>query len=158
DEPEEWKFDKPMVILQSGDRMNIQLPEKPLDVVTRYGSLKLSPSSISSISLMGEEHGVHQIVLNNGSKFAGLVARDELSLKLVSTEMTITLPLSTIARLQLSADAPDVPDDSSTLALASGDLLVGSLGGDLKLDTMFDSIKLPASQIRAIARVKDTNS
>ena len=28
DEPDEWKFDKPMVLLASGDRMNIQMPDR----------------------------------------------------------------------------------------------------------------------------------
>src|SRR4051812_36385885 len=81
DEPDEWKFDKPLVLLGSGDRLNIQMPDDPLSVVTRYGTLKLAPSTIASITLQGDEHGVHQVVLNNGSKFAGLVSADQLTLK-----------------------------------------------------------------------------
>jgi hypothetical protein len=157
DEPEDWKFDKPLVVLGSGDRMNIQMPQEPLNIVTRYGTLKLSPSTIASITLQGEEHGVHEIVLANGSKFAGLVSAEQLTLKLVSSEMTITLPLSTIAKLQFMPEAPEIPDDAATMSLTSGDVFVGPLVGDLKLDTMFDSIKLPGEQIRALTRVKETN-
>lgn len=158
DEPDEWKFDKPMVVLASGDRMNIKLPEQALDVVTRFGTLKLAPSAISAISLLGEEHGVHQILLNNGSKFAGLVSADQLTLKLASTDMSVTLPTSAIARLQFTPEVADAPDDAATTALSSGDVFIGPLVGDLKLVTTFDSIKLPSGQIRAISRVKDSNS
>ncbi len=158
DEPDEWKFDKPMVMLQSGDRMNIQMPDQPVDVMTRFGQLKLSPSLISSITLQGEDHGVHEIYLNNGSKFAGLVMADQLGLKLASTQMTINVPLSSIARIQFSPDAAEIPDGAATLSLVSGDLFVGSISGEIKLDTTFDTIKVPGSQIRGLVKVKESNS
>jgi hypothetical protein len=43
------------------------------------------------------------------------------------------------------------------MSLTSGDTFVGPLAGDLKLNTMFDSIKLPGAQIRALTRVKESN-
>ena len=46
----------------------------------------------------------------------------------------------------------------ATTNLSSGDVFVGSIVGDLKLDTAFDTLKLPASQIRSMSRVKDSNS
>src|SRR4051794_14764585 len=100
------------------------MPQQSLDVVTRFGALKLTPSAISAITLQGEEHGVHQIVLNNGSKFAGLVSADQVTLKLASTDMSITLPTSGIARVQFSSELPDVPDDGATTTLSSGDVFV----------------------------------
>ena len=157
DEPDEWKFDKPMLILASGDRMNIQMPDAPLDVMTRYGLLKLVPAAISNVVLQGEDHGVHQIQLNNGSKFAGLLTAEQLSFKLATTGMTITVPLSAIARLQFTPDTPDVPDDSPTMSLTSGDMFVGTIGGDLKLDTVFDTIKISGPQLRGLSRVKETS-
>ena len=158
DEPDDWKFDKPMVILQSGDRMNIELPEQPIDVVTRYGTLKLDPTNIASLVLQGEEHGVHEILLANGSKFAGLASAEQISMKLASTGQSITLPMSSIARLQFINEAADIPEDAATLSLSSGDVLIGALAGELKLDTMFDTIKLPTSQVRGLTRIKDSNS
>ncbi|HEX3355976.1 MAG TPA: hypothetical protein VHS31_03250 [Tepidisphaeraceae bacterium] len=158
DEPDEWKFDKPMVLLQSGDRMNIKLPDQPIDVMTRFGQLKLAPSSISSIVLQGEDHGVHEIFLSNGSKFAGLVMADQLNLKLASTDTTVAAPISTIGRIQFSPDAAEVPDGAATLSLVSGDMFVGSISGELKLDTTFDTLKIPASQIRGLTKVKESNS
>src|SRR5439155_17547763 len=82
DEPEDWKFDQPMVLLQSGDRMNIELPDRGIEVMTRYGRLLPTPTSIVSIALQTDEHGVHQITLNDGSKFAGLLTADAITLKL----------------------------------------------------------------------------
>jgi hypothetical protein len=158
DEPEEWKFDKPLVILQSGDRMNIALPDQPIQVLSRYGTLKLDPKSIASISMQSDEHGVHEIVLADGTHFAGLVAADQLSLKLSFNGAAITVPTSSIARLQFLPSTPDITDDTPNLSVLSGDVLVGSLSGDLKLDTAFDTIKVAASQIRALSRSKDSIS
>src|SRR5258706_1288442 len=45
-EPEEWTFDKPLVLMRSGDRMGVQLPTFEIDVATRYGQLKLNPAAI----------------------------------------------------------------------------------------------------------------
>jgi hypothetical protein len=156
DEPEEWKLDKPFVMLVSGDRMNIQMPDEPLTVDTRYGSLKLAPSAICSISFQGEDHGVHQIVLDNGSKFAGLVSAQQLTLKLASTDLPITVPTSAIARLQFASEPPEISEDASTTTLTSGDVFVGPIVGELKLDTAFDTLKLPASQLRSMSRVKES--
>lgn len=180
DEPDDWKLDKPMVVLQSGDRMNIDLPEQPMEVLTRFGAFKLAPAAIASISLQGEEHGVHQFVLASGSRFAGLLSAEQLTVKLTSTQKTITLPTSSIARLQFQPEgvgatspgaavpAAAVPaaeatrasqprKDSPTLTLTSGDVFAGELVGDLNLVTLFDQIKLPAAQIRGLTRVKETN-
>jgi hypothetical protein len=156
DEADEWKFDKPMVLLASGDRMNVQMPDQPIDVMTRYGSLKLSPASISSITFQGDQPGVHQIVLNNGSKFAGLVTADQIPFDLATMSIKITLPTAAIARLQFSPDAPDVADGAATTSLSSGDVFVGTITGELKLDTAFDTLKIPASQVRSMSRVKES--
>ena len=36
-EPEEWTFDKPTLLLRSGERIGVQMPTDDLSVMTRYG-------------------------------------------------------------------------------------------------------------------------
>src|SRR5439155_14549206 len=58
DEPEEWTFDKPFVSLRSGERVGVEMPTSPIEVVTRYGPFKLEPKSIATIAFETEEHCV----------------------------------------------------------------------------------------------------
>ncbi|MEA2708664.1 MAG: hypothetical protein QOF78_1265 [Phycisphaerales bacterium] len=166
DEPEEWTFDKPFVALRSGERVGVEMPTTPIDVVTRYGPLKLDPKAIAAVVFQTEEHGVHEIRLTDGSKFAGLVAAAEFEMKLggatastqpsarsASAAQTVKFPSSAIARIQFVVPPDDVdPSESPTLDLANDDILVGTLSGNMKLDTAFDTLTLNAAEIKKLTR------
>jgi hypothetical protein len=175
DEPEEWTFDKPFVALRSGERVGVQMPTAPIDVVTRYGSLKLDPKAVAAIVFQTEEHGVHDIHLTDGSKFAGLVAAPQFEMQLggaATTQpstggtgsgnnnagggaaaQTVKFPSSAIARIQFAVPLDGVdPSETPTLDLANDDVLVGTLGGDMKLDTAFDTLTLNAAEVKRLTR------
>lgn len=147
-EPEEWTLSKPMVLLRTGDRVQVDLPARPVPVLTRYGRLSLDPKSISSLLLASEDHGVHEILLADGSQFAGLVDADTFDMTLASgAKQPVQFPASAITRIQFSP--PKEPDDAApTLNLTNGDKLVGQLAGQLKLDTSFDTITVNAPEIK----------
>jgi hypothetical protein len=154
-EPEEWTFDKPMVLMRSGDRMAVQLPTFDIDVATRYGALKLKPSAISAISFSNEDNGIHEIFLSDGSKFAGLVTADRFEMKLsTGGKNTVTFPSSAMARLQFSPKIDEPDDETPTLTLSNDDQLVGVLTGKLKLETAFDTLNLEAAQIKSLRHAK----
>jgi len=154
-EPDEWALDKPMVALRSGDRMMIAMPEGTIDVLTRYGLLKLTPTSIAQINFASDETGVHEVTLTDGSKFAGLVSAEQFAFSL-SNNQKITVPTSTLARLQLNTTAGDADDQpNATLSLANEDVLIGSLTGQLKVNTAFDTITVNAPEIRSLTRARD---
>ena len=172
EEPEECTFDKPFVALRSGERIGIEMPAEPIEIVTRYGPLKLGPKSISAILFQTEEHGVHDVYLTDGSKFAGLVAAPEFAMKLSagtpsagSTQpadappvgvQTVRFPSSAIARIQFVPPGEGVDEaETATLALANEDLLVGQLTGALKLDTAFDTLSINARELRKLTRGKE---
>ena len=157
-ESDEWTFDKPMVVLRSGDRMSVALPEGTIDVLTRYGLLKLNPQSIAAVAFVTEQHGVHEVYLTDGSRFAGLVAPAKFDLKLLTTGQTISIPTSALARIQTSASPPDAADDAPALTLANDDLLVGELTGQLKLDTAFDTITVNAAELKALSRAREPDA
>jgi len=151
-EPEEWTFEKPIVLMRTGDRIGVQMPTRDVDVATRYGPLKLKPDSLASIDFQTEENSVHQISLRDGSKFAGLVNGDvfEMRLGAEGPEQVVKFPAASIRRLQLTNKFDDADDEQSTLNLANEDLLVGSLTGTLKLDTAFSTIALNAGEIKKL--------
>ena len=155
-ETEEWTFDKPLVLMRSGDRMGVQMPAFDIDVATRYGALKLKPAAIAAISLANDEHGIHEVFLADGSKFAALVTADRFEMKLSTggKDTPVTFPSSAIARIQLNAK-PEEPDDNTpTLSLTNEDQLVGVLAGKLKLETAFDTLNLDAAQIKTLRHSK----
>lgn len=155
-EPEEWTFEKPLVILRSGDRVGVVMPQQPIEVLTRYGLLKLAPQSVAAVAFQAEEHGVHQIFLIDGSAFAGLVTLPQFDMKLSGpTAQRVSFPSAALRRLQLTSKIAEPDDDTPTLTLSNNDTLVGTLAGKLKLDTAFDTIVVDAAEVRALARAPD---
>jgi hypothetical protein len=157
-EPEEWTFDKPTVLLRTGERISVAMPEGEITVYTRYGPLKLKPTSIASLAFQNEENGVHEIYLTDGSKFAGLVGAEAFEMKLADSgsgkEQVVTFPASTIGKLQLAGKVDDADENTAVLKLANEDQLVANLTGQYKLDTAFDTLALSGEQIKSIVHSK----
>ncbi|MFI5381000.1 MAG: hypothetical protein ACHRHE_17005 [Tepidisphaerales bacterium] len=159
-EPEEWTFEKPMVLMRSGDRMGVQAPAKDIEVSTRYGTLKLSPSVVAAINFQAEEHGVHDIYLIDGSKFAGLVNADVFDMKLSSSgpEQLVKFPAASIRRLQLAKRSEEDDATQPVLSLANQDVMVGVLDGGLKLDTAFSTLNLAGTEIKKMVKTAGSPS
>ncbi len=158
-EVEEWTFEKPIVLMRTGERVGVQMPSLPIECMTRYGRLTLRPEQIASVIFQVEESGVHEIRLVDGSKFSGLLAADEFEMKLdaASPEQAVKFPVGAIARMQLSGKAAEVDENAPTLKLANDDMLVGTISGQLKIDTAFDTITLNASEVRGLTHVKESS-
>lgn len=153
-EPEEWTFDRPVVLMQAGDRVGVQPPAEPIEVMTRYGRLELVPSAIAAISFLDEENRVHEVQLRDGSRFAGLVMADSFEMVLTGTgrQQAVRFPTASLKRFQVAPPRDEPDPNAATLMLSNGDLLVGKLTGELKLDTTFDTITLNGPEIRTISR------
>jgi hypothetical protein len=160
-EPEEWKFDKPFMIMRSGDRVAVAMPEQPIDVVTRYGPVKVDPKTIAAILFQTEEHGVHEVRLTDGSHFAGLVSAPQFDMKLAGSggagpEQVVKFPASGVARMQFVAEPPEIDEATTpTLRLTNEDTLVGAITGQLMLDTAFDTLTVEGGQIRKLNHASD---
>lgn len=151
-EPEEWSFEKPFVLMRAGDRIGVRLPEKDIEVATRYGLMKLRPDIIRAITFQNEEHGVHDIALIDGSRFAGLVTAEVFEMKLGGDgrEQIVKFPASSIRRIQLFSGEELEEPDRGELDLLNDDLLIGTLTGTLKLDTAFSTINISAGEIKRL--------
>jgi hypothetical protein len=148
-EPEEWPLAKPMITLRTGDRMQIDVPKGPIAVATRYGHLSLSPQSVAALVLASEDHAVHEILLADGSRFAGLVDADTFTLTLSGPKQEVKFPANAITRIQFAA--PQDPDAAAaTLDLTNGDKLVGQLSSPFKLDTSFDTLTINGPEVKRL--------
>ena len=151
-EPEEWTFDKPIVLMGSGDRIGVKMPTKDVEVMTRYGLLKLRPESVAAINFLTEDHAAHQVFLTDGSQFAGFVTGDAFEMQLAGEGpvQTVKFPAASVRTLQF-AKMPETGDDEPVLKLSNEDVLVGSLAGPMKLDTAFSTIALDGGEIKRLA-------
>jgi hypothetical protein len=156
-EPEEWTFDKPIVLLRTGERIGVQMPQGPIDVMTRYGKLSLQPSQVASVQLQNDENNVHEIELTDGSRFAGLLTNDAFTMKLDigGGEQNVTIPTSAMVRLQLTPKVKDPDENTPVIKLSNEDQMIGSLTGDLKMATAFDTISISAPELRSLSHSPD---
>ena len=151
--------ERPLVMLRSGDRVAVELPASPISVASCYGLLKLDPRNVASVSFQSEEneHGVHEVRLTDGSRFAGVVTQDKFDVKLIgaggvggAAARSATFASAGISRLQLAREPEEPGRDAATVTLGNGDVLVGTLGGKIVLETAFDAIEVNAEELRAL--------
>jgi len=166
-EPEEWTFDKPLVLMRSGERVGVRMPSAPLEVVTRYGKVTLKPETVAAVLLQTDDGGAHEIHLTDGSKFTGLLSAEQFDMVLdaaapagapAAPEQVVKFPTSSIARLQLVGKVAEQDEATSTLEMANDDVLVGTLQGKLELETAFDTIAVNAGEVKLLTHASDTNT
>ena len=155
-EVEDPVYDKPYVLMRTGERIAIQMPTEPIMVHTRFGPMKLLPDTLTAIVFQNEENPVHEIHMNDGTRLAGLVDSVTLEAKLASSDQTIRFPLTSAARLQLKPQADEGDEPTAQLKLANEEVLVGSLVGKLRLDTGFSLLTLDADGIKSLAKIKES--
>jgi hypothetical protein len=157
DEPQEWTFDKPLVLMRSGERVAVQMPKTPIEVVTRYGKLVLGPEQVAAVVFQSEDNHVHEIQLADGSHFAGLLTADafEMQLDTGGAAQVVKFPTSAIARIQLTNKVKESDDATPTIHLSNEDELNGVLVGKLKLDTSFDTIDVNAPELKSLTHAAE---
>lgn len=159
-EPEDpsASFDKPYVLMRTGERIAIQMPANPITVHTRFGPMQLKPDQLTSIIFQNEQSAVHEVRLTDGTRLAALVDSFLFEARLASSDQTIKFPLTSAAKLQLRADNTDnaADDDSPQLKLTQDEMMVGTLTGKLRLDTGFSMLTIDAEGIRSLSRIKES--
>ncbi|HET6250958.1 MAG TPA: hypothetical protein VFE47_24935 [Tepidisphaeraceae bacterium] len=151
-EPEEFKYEHPMLLLRNGDRIAVEMPTAAIAVATRYGNLQLQPQSIGALVFQAEDQPVHQVLLTDGSRIAALVGTDALELRPLSTgaSAAVSFPIAGVSRLQLTQKIDEPGELTPVLLLSTGDRLAGVLGGKLMLETAFDTIAVDGAEVRAL--------
>ena len=172
----------PYVLLATGDRMAVTMPPTAVPVMTRYGPLSIPPGVLAGIVFANDETGLHTVTLTDGTHFGGLVTLADFTATLpaaggpttgpttapsgsptaVKLPTTVRLPVATLSRIVFAADDADRPTggsgtDAPALHVRKDDLLVGTLVGQLKVDTAFDTVTVDAAGIRSLAPGKGTD-
>lgn len=156
-EPDEPVFDKPFVLMRTGERIAVQMPKEPVSVHTRFGPMKLQPESLTAIVFQNEDSAVHEVRMIDGTKLAALVDTPMFEVRLASSDQAIKFPLSAAARLQFKPESSDVSEEAGPqLRLSNEEVMVGTLSGKLQLDTGFSLLTLDAEGIRSLARIKES--
>jgi hypothetical protein len=160
--------DRATVFLRSGDILALAAPQGTVRIVTRYGAVELPLQRIASMVLDSDENGLHVVRLTDGSHFGAILESDQLPLRLKLLPIVpATRPESgatangdvrfgpgTISRVIFNSKI-DPLDAAPTLKLANDDLLVGTLQGELKLDTSLDTLNVDPARIVHLTRTGD---
>lgn len=150
DELDEWTFDRPLVLMRQGDRVAVEPPTAPIEVVTRYGTLQLDPKAMAALVFQSDEHRVHEVLLRDGSRFAGLVTAEAFEMRLAAGSQAARFPTSSLLRLQMVQPPEGPGPDAPTLRVRQGDILVGTLTGQLEVQTGFDTIQVNGPEIKQV--------
>ena len=62
----------------------------------------------------------------------------------------VKFPVNRLLKLQISGKSTDTDDSRPNLTLSTSELMIGSLTGQLKLDTSFDTLQINAPEVRRI--------
>ena len=152
-DPPPWKFDQPMVFLTSGERCLIAPPTDPVELVTRYGPIKLTPDQIATV-LFKNPGNAYEVYLTDGSRLSGVFSQSTWALKLISTtaDAPVAFPLAALARLQLKPLDDTIGTGTATLGLLGDDIIAAKIDEPLKLVTAFDTLTLNGPEIQSITR------
>jgi len=149
----------PYVQLRSGDLLHISVPDTPLPLTTRYGSLQLPPAVICAILFQRDDAG-YAVTLTDGSAFGSLLTTGELPFHLIGSagQRDITVPVAMIAKLQIAnpADKIDGPAATGGILKLAEDVFVATMTSQVTLDTPFETAVIDAAPIAAITRVEDS--
>jgi hypothetical protein len=163
---------RPILFLRTGDRIAVLPPAQPIDFMTRYGLLKFDRTMIQSLVFQSDDNAVHTAVLTDGSHISGLVEGEEFKMVLAGAgdgvatatqpagpsagaERGVIIPAAQLLQWQMTDKIAEPDADAPSLRLSNGDLFVGALSGQLKLDTLFDAVSINANEIHTLTHAAD---
>ena len=148
--PGEIKTTRPTLVLRSGQRLFFQ--DSDLDGIFQslYGTVSLRTDDLRGIRFDTPEGGLHRAIFRNGSVLSGLLAADDLKLKLdLGPELRIRRHLASEVLL------PGEQDDRTDLAemtLRNEDNLFGHLAEEsLTLKTQYGEVTVKPSDVSELA-------
>jgi hypothetical protein len=158
-EPDEWNFEnKAVAHLRSGERVRVRPPAEDFQLATPAGPVRLSPAVVASIVFQGDDNNVPAVHLTDGTKLSGLLATGTFDLALAGPgtaaggtgEQRVRLPTAALLRFAFAAEQ-ETTHLTPTMALANHDVLVGTLGGTLSVETPFDTLHVDGNQVKSLA-------
>jgi len=158
DQPDDQTGNKPFILMRQGDRINIEMPTAAIEVMTRYGMLKVDPAAVKCVDFQSDQTEFHLVELTDGSRIGGLVTSPDLELTLSGgiAGKAVKVPTNALVNLSLVTKSDDdAQSQSASLNMLNQDQLMGTLSGQLKLDTAFDTLAVDGGQIRKISHASE---
>ncbi|HEX8322306.1 MAG TPA: hypothetical protein VF595_00210 [Tepidisphaeraceae bacterium] len=151
----EWKFDRPMAFLATGERFLIDPPTGSFDFVTRYGPLTLSVEQIATV-LLSPAAAAHQVYLADGSRLSGVLTGATMPLRRAGVPATqpVNVPTAALARVQLQTVPESTTAGAATLGLLGDDIIAARIDGTLSLVTPYDTLTINGPEIRSMSRAR----
>lgn len=148
EKPEEFTNTEPLVVLRTGDQLAFDPQAAKLQFRSRNGLIDLNPADMLMVTLEDANNGVHRAHFLNGSKLAGMLEPQEISLSL-SLGHKLQVQRDMVTRLRFAPE--EVIDESLTLAVLSNeDQLFGAVtDGTLSLVSEFNTVPLKPATIRS---------
>jgi hypothetical protein len=152
--PEEILFNKPMIVLRSGQ----QLFFKPSDVDwtfhSQYGRVKIGPDALREIVLDTPDGGLHRAIFANETVLSGLLVTDKLSVSL-NLGPKMSVPRYLIQQFAFPVGDYNGPK-LSEVTLKNEDILNGRVvDKTLKIVTDLEEISLKREEIAHITIPED---
>ncbi|HET6428670.1 MAG TPA: hypothetical protein VFJ30_09695 [Phycisphaerae bacterium] len=150
DKPEEAPMTDPLIVLYNGDRLAFDAAGLKLTLQTRHGPVPMESGHLLQIRLDGVQHGMHRAEFLNGSKLAGLLAGERISLPL-KLGRSLDVPREMVRAIRFAAETPEA-EPMTRMALSNGDVLVGRLADEtLSLRTDFGEAPIRPDNLVAMA-------
>ncbi len=124
DKPEEITPARAMVELRSGPRLGFEHAGRRFAFLTPHGRIQLTGEHLRAIEMDTPAGGLHRAIFRNRSVLAGLLAEEQISLKLKLTP-AVELSRQRVKRLILSA-RPAGHDHLAALTCRNADVLYGN--------------------------------
>jgi len=125
EKPVEQPMTDPLIVLRSGDRLAFDAKLLQCTFQTRYGTATLNGADLLEVRLEGVEHGVHRVRFLNGSRLAGLLGPEKISLP-VRLGAVLEVPREMIRAIRFAQDSVEVPGLTRVI-LTNEDELFGRL-------------------------------
>lgn len=148
--PEEMPMTDPLIILSNGDRLAFEAGQLKCTLHTRHGPVPLSGQWLLEIRLHQEAHGLHRAVFLNGSKLAGLLGPERISVPL-KLGRSLDIPRDMVLAVRFAEEAKEDPK-LGRLELSNEDELFGRLTDtSYDLQTDFGEVRVKPDNILSMA-------
>jgi hypothetical protein len=150
--------DSAWISTAGGDRLDIETPAEAVEIRTRCGTLKLDASHLAEIDFCSPGHDAHQIVLTDGSRLSGIISALSLSVKpRLYDGAQLQVATSAMDEMHLHSSASPEAGEAQ-VKLVGGDVLVGTLTGDIAVETSFNTVTLHTAELASLLPSRDSHA
>src|SRR5438552_1104706 len=136
-----------LIELRGGDVLRGRIDQPAFRLQTFYGLLDLPVDKVVSLINVGEFRPRQLLVMGDGEVF-GVELANQVS------SGPVRFSTSSLARMQFNSNIGEPDDSTPLMTLANGDILAGTLQGQLQLETSFDTLAISSGEVKRLESLK----